>query len=171
MSESETSFILAPTIEDKDILELAVDTRSFEISLFWQRSNYFLILNTALAVGFFRTSGLTSLGLALFGFLTSLIWYRVCLGSKFWQSRWEQRLAKAEQRVAPNLGFFAAEWSLVYADVQASVAGSGHKGFFRKWIDRQILKKPSVSYNMIILSMLFMAGWACIAGIKFLVPQ
>lgn len=35
----------------------ALDTRNFEISLYWQRSNYFLVLNTALAVGFFFGQG------------------------------------------------------------------------------------------------------------------
>lgn len=171
MSDSEKSFKLAPTVEDKDVLKLAVDTRNYEISMFWQRSNYFLVLNTALGVAFFKTSGVMSLGVALFGFLAAFIWYRVCLGGKFWQVRWEQRLAKAEKAIAPELGFFAADWSLIQADVHASLVGSNHNGFFRKWLDRQILKKPSVSYNMTILSMLFMAAWATLAGIKFLLPH
>ncbi len=36
------------------IYRVALDTRNSEISLFWQRSNFFLVLNTALAVGFFN---------------------------------------------------------------------------------------------------------------------
>lgn len=31
----------------------AIQARNLEIGLFWQRSNYFLVLNTAIAVGFF----------------------------------------------------------------------------------------------------------------------
>src|SRR3972149_10785499 len=37
----------------KDAYKFAYDTRNFEISLFWQRSNYFLVLNTAIALAFF----------------------------------------------------------------------------------------------------------------------
>lgn len=32
---------------------VAKETRSLEINLFWQRSNYFLVLSTAIAAGFF----------------------------------------------------------------------------------------------------------------------
>ena len=166
MSDSEKHYTLAQTIEDSDIFKAALETRNFEISMFWQRSNYFLVLNTALGVGFFKTSGLYSLGLAIFAFIVSLVWFRVCLGSKFWQSRWEQRLAKVEKKVAPELQFFSADWSMVYADVQSSIAGSGHKGWFRTWLDKQTMKKHSVSYNMTVPSILFMAGWAFLAAVK-----
>ena len=37
----------------------ALATRNFEISLFWQRSNYFLVLSTAIAVGFFARGEVT----------------------------------------------------------------------------------------------------------------
>lgn len=30
---------LSPNIEDKDLYKTALDTRNFEISMFWQRSN------------------------------------------------------------------------------------------------------------------------------------
>src|SRR5207248_3234570 len=36
-----------------DAYKIALETRNLEINLFWQRSNYFLVLNTAIAVGFF----------------------------------------------------------------------------------------------------------------------
>ena len=166
MSDDERQYNLAQTIDDKDIFKMALDTRNFEISMFWQRSNYFLVLNTALGVGFFKVEDPHSLGIAFFAFLVSLVWFRVCLGSKFWQSRWEQRLAKVEKKVAPDLQFFAADWSLVYADVQSSVAGSGHKGWLRVWLDKQTMKKHSVSYNMTVLSMLFMAGWVFLTAVK-----
>jgi hypothetical protein len=35
----------ASNLEDKDIFKMALDIRNLEISLFWQRSNYFLVLN------------------------------------------------------------------------------------------------------------------------------
>ena len=41
-------------IELKDLYKTLLDTRNLEISLFWQRSNYFLVLNTGIAFGFFN---------------------------------------------------------------------------------------------------------------------
>ena len=41
-------------IEDKDLYRVALDTRNLESTLFWQRCNYFLVLNSALALGFFN---------------------------------------------------------------------------------------------------------------------
>ena len=166
MTEPENKYNLATTIEDKDIYKAALDTRNFEIAMFWQRSNYFLVLNTALGVGFFKTELFESLGLAVFGFFVSLLWFRVNLGSKFWQSRWEQRLAKVEKKVAPELQFFAAEWSLIFADVDSSLQTTKHKSRFRNWLNKQTLKKHSVSYNMTLLSVFFMIGWAFLASVK-----
>ncbi|HEY4679149.1 MAG TPA: hypothetical protein VIJ01_18425 [Candidatus Angelobacter sp.] len=37
-----------------DAYKVLIDTRNLEINLFWQRSNYFLVLNTGLAIGFFN---------------------------------------------------------------------------------------------------------------------
>jgi hypothetical protein len=40
--------------EPKDRYKVLLDTRNLEINLFWQRSNYFLGLNTGIAIGFFN---------------------------------------------------------------------------------------------------------------------
>ncbi len=95
MSQSESKNNIKPTLEKKDLYKVALDTRNFEISLFWQRSNYFLALNSALALGFFnlKEQGLYGLVMAIFGIIVSYLWVRVNLGSKFWQSRWERRLS------------------------------------------------------------------------------
>jgi len=101
-----------PIMEDKDIYKHVLDTRNFEISLFWQRSNYFLILNSSLAVGFFNLKAkLYECCLAALGMLASILWFNVNLGSKFWQSRWEQSLHDIESKMAPNLNLFAADWA------------------------------------------------------------
>ncbi len=42
-----------------DLYKIALETRNFEISLFWQRSNYFLVLNTAIAIEFFAKANET----------------------------------------------------------------------------------------------------------------
>ena len=166
MPNSEIKVNAATTIEDKDIFKSALDTRNFEISMFWQRSNYFLVLNTALGVGVFKTEWPESLVLALFGFFVSLLWFRVNLGSKYWQSRWEERLAVVELQVAPNLKFFSADWPTINADVERSLQRSNHEDRFRKWLDKQTLKKHSVSYNMTLLSFFFMLGWVILAALN-----
>ncbi len=61
-----------------------------EIGLFWQRSNYFLVLNTAIATGFFvlvdKSAPLAVL-LGPLGCWVSVLWFAVNLGSKYWQTR------------------------------------------------------------------------------------
>lgn len=145
----------------KDAYKFAYDTRNFEISLFWQRSNYFLVLNSALALGFFNLQKQEyALLLAFFGLLVSFLWFRVNLGSKYWQSRWEHRLALIEKEFEPSLDFFAADPETIKNDVKESLKwGSSDKGYFRRWLDKQVLKKPSVSYNMMLLSLFFCSGW------------
>ena len=161
MSDTGKNNTLAPTIEDKDIYKTAFDTRNFEISLFWQRSNYFLVLNSVLALGFFNlTKPEFSLLLAIFGWFVSFLWYRVNLGSKFWQSRWEERLADIERKVAPNLRMFSADYPTIETDVKNSLMRNPPKSKFRVWLNTQILKKPSVSFNMTLLSIFFVAGWS-----------
>jgi hypothetical protein len=154
------------SLDAKDVYKIALDTRNFEIGLFWQRSNYFLALNTALAVGFFnvKDEGYALL-LALFGLAVSALWYRVNLGSKFWQVRWEQRLRLVEEQLAPDLRFFAADWETVRADVRCSLAHSEH-GWLQKYLDKRVLKKHSVSYQMIRLSLIFTAAWALLSVTK-----
>lgn len=63
----------------------ALATRNLEINLFWQRCNYFLVLNSALAVGFFSLAQTRfQIPLAFLGLISSWLWFRVSLGSKYW---------------------------------------------------------------------------------------
>src|ERR1017187_10480268 len=90
---------------------VAKEARNMEITLFWQRSNYFLVLSTAIAAGFFSLRDAKyALPLAIFGLLVGVLWIAVNLGSKFWQSRWEYRLRLAEEQLRPGMNLFSAEW-------------------------------------------------------------
>ena len=161
---------IARTIEDKDIYRIALDTRNLEISLFWQRSNYFLVLNSGLALAYFSIQNVwISLAVAIFGLLSALLWYRTNLGSKFWQSRWEQRLAEIERRIAPDLKMFAADYQSIEEDVRQSQNLRGSKTIFHRWLQRQILRKPSVSAGMTALSMLFVSAWVVLPILRFIV--
>jgi hypothetical protein len=103
---------------DLELYKIALDTRNLEIALFWQRSNYFLVLNSALAVGFFTHDTSTySPVLALAGLFSAFLWLWVSLGSKYWQTRWEQRLMDFERDHFAQLDFFAASLERLEQDV------------------------------------------------------
>jgi len=108
-------------LNDVEAYKIALETRNMEIGLFWQRSNYFLVLNAALAVGFFRLDNNTyAILLAALGAFTAFLWYRVNLGSKYWQVRWEYRLKLKEGEVCEGLDFFSASSDLIQKDVEES---------------------------------------------------
>jgi len=142
------------------LYEIALDTRNFEISLFWQRSNYFLALNTATAVGFFLKATETyQIWLGIFGLLVSILWVAINCGSKFWQSRWEMRLKIAEDNLDEKIDYFSADWETIQKDVKDSIDFSNH-GCIRNIFDKLVLAKPSVSFVMTLLSVLFVLFWA-----------
>jgi len=67
-------------------LDIALINRNFEIGLFWQRSNYFLVLNSAIAIAFFsflgndNNSKAIPIVMAGFGLIVSCLWLRVLFG-------------------------------------------------------------------------------------------
>ncbi|HBR52429.1 MAG TPA: hypothetical protein DEA71_20415 [Nitrospira sp.] len=84
-------------------LQMAVEGRRFEISLFWQRSLFFWGFNAAALVGI-GSSTLGSrpeiaLAIACFGFICSLTWTLANRGSKYWHEAWEQKVQREEQLV------------------------------------------------------------------------
>lgn len=148
-----------PALELKDLYKTLLDTRNFEINLFWQRSNYFLVLNTAIAIGFFNLkNGKYAFIFALIGLLAAALWFWVCLGGKYWQARWEQRLLEFEKEHLSGLDFFGASPERIQADVVKGLDFNRH-GWIQSIIYRLALRKPSVSYSMILLSIFFICGW------------
>lgn len=152
-------------IETKDLYKMLFDTRNLEINLFWQRSNYFLVLNTGVAFGFFNSAKPQfAIVFAGLGLVASLLWLWVCLGSKYWQARWEHRLHEFEKEYLPGLDFFGADLKRIDNDARAGL--SFHElSWFQKLVYKLALKKPSVSYSMIRLASLFVIGWACFLGV------
>jgi len=146
------------TLKLVEAYDLAYKTRNVEIHLFWQRSNYFLVLNTAIITGITLKLGaadpLGAIFIAFGGFV-SFLWYKVNLGSKFWQSRWEQRLHDIEKEISPNPKLFSTDLEGIIEDVRKSMKIEG-KGWWYKFINKKTLKKPSVSRHMISLSIGFM---------------
>jgi hypothetical protein len=151
-----------------EIYRTALETRNFEIKLFWQRSNYFLVLNTAIAVGFFsrdERDGYTFL-LSVVGVVAACLWVGVTLGSKYWQVRWEQRLEDIEDALPGNWELFFADEKRREKDVRK---GLDYENSENGWLIRRyndwVLKKPSVSKLMTLLSVFFALLWAVLAGI------
>ncbi len=149
--------------------EIALDTRNFEINLFWKRSNYFLVLNTAIAVGFVSLikkdlsivkdmeSYIQALVLCFIGVVVCIIWFKVNLGSKYWQSYWEQNLDKSANNM--KLCFFTVKTDKI---VKRNLWNNRQKGQRACWedpYDRLVLQKPSVSKCMTFLSLFFLAIW------------
>lgn len=158
--ESNASVGAKPPIDIKDLYKTLLDTRNLEINLFWQRSNYFLVLNSGIALGFFNSSKPQfAIIFAVFGFIASLLWFWVCLGSKFWQARWEHRLAEFENEHMPNLAFFAASQERIESDARSGLGFHKDMSLTQRLVYRLAAHRPSVTYAMIRLSMVFALGW------------
>lgn len=142
-------------------LEIARQNRRFEISMFWQRANYFLVLNTALAIGAYTVS---SSSLALFisfiGITTSWLWFRTNTGAKFWQIFWEKEVA----RLSKDLGLKALYEKEEHIFSRAKFWKSAESSPWHKRLvhSRIINSKPEVSHNMILLSLLSLLAWGLI---------
>ena len=93
---------------DKEKLEeafkIALDTRKFEIELYWKRTGYFVLFIGAVFVGYYSIINTAKEGISKYqnewlllllpalGFLLSLLWYMANRGSKFWQENWEAHI-------------------------------------------------------------------------------
>ncbi|GAB4532192.1 MAG: hypothetical protein Tsb0014_16410 [Pleurocapsa sp.] len=145
-------------IETKELYKIAIETRNFEIKLFWQRSNYFLVLNTAIAVGTFsKISTDFRISFAALGIVISYLWVCVNLGSKYWQSRWENKVAQLEQEISREIDLFSADRKMTYFAVKQSLSDYGQSQLGVH--DYLVLEKPSVSKMMTYLSASFVIFW------------
>ncbi|HEY4342775.1 MAG TPA: hypothetical protein VGN05_00395 [Parvibaculum sp.] len=104
--------------DGEKILELATDTRKFEISLFWQRSLFFWGFIAAALVAYatlvttHEAHQDTDLLLAVssFGVVCSVAWTLANRGSKYWQGAWEAKLETYEKEVL-GIELFSAEYT------------------------------------------------------------
>lgn len=83
----------------KELLKIAMETRKFEIELYWKRANYFWLFVAAFFVAYYQTipsqSKDTELENILFivgGYFFSIGWYLANRGSKYWQENWERHI-------------------------------------------------------------------------------
>ena len=147
-------------MDKQEVYKIAVNTRQTEIQLFWQRSNYFMVLNIAIAVGFFALKNESyDPVLAALGAAVSVLWFLINLGGKFWQVFWEEAAARLQRECCPEAQLFAASTEFIRQEVENGLLNDAD-GRFREWLDTLILKKPSVTYLMTFLSFIFVLFWA-----------
>jgi hypothetical protein len=154
-------------ITSAEIYKMALDTRNLEINLFWQRCNYFLILNSALAYAYLSLKDLNlALPVTVLGFIVCIFWYRVALGSKYWQERWEAKLGEVERSFKVkgtfplDIELFGTSWPRIRREVAASLHNKEHKHtVLESIVAAHILTKPSVTQAMMYLVLTFCAGW------------
>lgn len=92
--------------EWKELLKIAIETRKFEIELYWKRANYFWLFVAAFFVAYCQTipSGNkhTQVENILFifgGYFFSIGWYFANRGSKYWQENWEKHITVLSQHL------------------------------------------------------------------------
>jgi threonine/homoserine/homoserine lactone efflux protein len=152
-------------ISSAEIYKMALDTRNLEINLFWQRCNYFLILNSALAYTYLNLHDMhLAVPVTVLGFLVCVFWYRVALGSKYWQERWEAKLSEVEKTFKrkgtfpSDIELFTPDWHTIRKEVATSLHNPHHT-VFESIIAAQILTKPSVTQAMMYLVLTFCLSW------------
>ncbi|MEM7556345.1 MAG: hypothetical protein AAF378_20035 [Cyanobacteria bacterium P01_A01_bin.84] len=147
-------------IEVKELYKIAIETRNLEIKLFWQRSNYFLVLNTAIAVGTFsKISTDFQIPFTVFGIFISCLWVFVNIGSKYWQVRWEYEVARLEKEISQEIRLFSANKYMTKMAVKQSLLDNNGEKKRLGLYNCLVLKKPSVSKMMTFLSASFVIFW------------
>ncbi len=144
-------------------LDIALANRVFEIQSFWQRSNYFLVLLTALGAATFTIDDKAIQAiLSALSAVCAWFWYRTNLGSKFWQESWEVEVNLLSEKI--GIESFKRSMAGVKEQVHNSLLPSNtEKNWLRKFVDRQTVSKPSVTFNMIILSLVVFIVWVVVS--------
>lgn len=93
-----------------EAFKLAIETRKFEIELYWKRATYFWAFIAVTFVGYGLTQrlpvserGFLEFFLSCFGFILSLGWFFANRGSKQWQENWEHHVDHLEDKVTGPL--------------------------------------------------------------------
>jgi hypothetical protein len=88
----------------EDALKIAIDTRKFEIDLYWKRATYFWAFIAASFTAYFLLLNSDNIEkhkeftmvISAIGYFFSLGWYFVNRGSKLWQKNWEEHVLYLE---------------------------------------------------------------------------
>jgi len=89
--------------------DVSLQTRNFEIDLFWKRALFFWGFIAAAFIAFAAFSGDKTANpklatvVSLFGLVCSLCWTLANRGSKFWQENWETQVEESEDEITGPL--------------------------------------------------------------------
>lgn len=91
----------------EEALKTALDTRKFEIELYWKRATYFWAFIAATFTAYFvlltsdkvESHKHLTIIVSIIGYLFSLGWYLVNRGSKYWQENWERHVNNLEEKI------------------------------------------------------------------------
>ena len=90
--------------------------------------------------------------------MVSLLWICVNLGSKYWQAYWESQCSKLEKQIDESIKLFDTCRDDTDCDVKKSLQLS-EIGKFKRAIYKFVPWRPSVSFMMILLSIVFFVMW------------
>ena len=178
-------------------LEIALDTRKFEIELYWKRTAYFVLFIGAIFVGYYNVfsnskSHGASLFIAALGFLLSLLWYMANRGSKFWQENWEAHIEELstylgtpifgiiksrKDPICKVMGHYPFSVSKVNQMVSLIITISWFLTFIKDGLifnenDKQIIKKVIANCNFLDTILFFLQDniwWRTIIGIIIII--
>lgn len=157
-------------IGTESLYRILIDTRNLEVSLFWQRANYFLVLNSAIVIAMFNVTKPVHVRVfAAIGILASLLWFWACLASKYWQTFWAERLADFERKQLVGLDFFSANPKTRNAFVKQGLEAEG-LGNIETSVYGLAKQCRSVSFSMLLLSLVFALGWLALLAYSLVSP-
>lgn len=148
----------------KEAFRIAFDSMNREISLFWTRSSYFVLLSTAILAGLLFNLGkpIVAIPLTALGFWVSIVWFSVNIGSRFWVLRWEKKLRSTEKdlfgkgaklyRITIQKQVEEVNKFLHSPDYQTGSCYQEKSEHFRERVNNHIRKKPSVTWLVLKIS-------------------
>ena len=147
---------------------ILIDTRNLEVNLFWQRANYFLVLNSGILLAIYNFTKPNQIGLfAAIGIAASLLWFWACLASKYWQTLWAERLADFERTQLAGLNFFSLDAHTRDKLVAKGIDNEG-LGQIETHVYGLATQCRSVSFSMLFLSLVFALGWLAVLAYSVL---
>ena len=146
----------------KRVYELAIKARDLEIQNLTSRNNFFMIFQGVLLAGLLQAQGNYTKTVVfctcLLGVAVSVCQALTAAGAKFWQARWEQKVADTEKELLSLLGqpkyyLFSEDGDYARLDVIRNMGGQD--GFMQ----RLILAKYSVGRMPIYVGLALSAFW------------
>lgn len=153
----------------KNVYELAIESRNFEISQLIQRNNFIMLFQGVLLASVFQNQAskpYVEFTICFFGIIISWYQIKVAAGAKYWQEVWEIKLAKIEEKlkelITVNEGReFEILFSFAGDEEKEEVRKRlrKHKGLFGFFINNLIINKFSVSRTPIAVGIALFSAW------------